>query len=218
MEFHPCVIFIKENSDDPKEFPKTDNFHFYACGDFGNSKKNDAVFGMNKNDPYDCIVEISNNDNPLCLFKTAIFENYQTNATKDDDGNLIPVTNDVWDGDAVEFRYVNDNQEDLLKEKVLRLWKWVYSVDYTQPGIKECFVKRSPVEIGDNVVFELLTNIPSDHSTITSVAPNFLLAYQQENSEGQLEWQTLSRSNIYDYMKLQPELALAIQTADVDGY
>lgn len=218
MEFHPCVIFIKENSDDPKEFPKTDNFHFYACGDFGNSKKNDAVFGMNENDPYDCILEISNNDNPLCLFKTAIFENYQTNTTKDDDGNLIPVTNDVWDGDAVEFRYINDDQEDLLKEKVLRLWKWVYSVDYTQPGIKECFVKCPPVEIGDNVVFELLTNIPYDHSTITSVAPNFLLAYQQENSDGQLEWQTLSKSNIYDYIKLQPELALAINTADVNGY
>ena len=218
MEFHPCIIFIKENSDDPKEFPKTDNFHFYACGDFGNSKKNDAVFGMNSDDPFDCIVEISNNDNPLCLFKTAIFENYQTNTTKDDDGNIIPVTNDVWDGDAVEFRYVNDGQEELLKEKVLRLWKWVYSVDSTKPGIKECFMNCSPVEVGDNVVFELSTNIPADYSTITSVAPNFLLACQQENSEGQLEWQTFSRFNIYDYIKLQPELTLAIDVTNVDGF
>ena len=54
----------------------------------------------------------------------------------------------------------------------------------------------SPVEVGDNVVFELSTNIPADYSTITSVAPNFLLACQQENSEGQLEWQTFSRFNI----------------------
>ena len=218
MEFHPCIIFIKENSDDPKEFPKTDNFHFYACGDFGNSKKNDDVFGMNSSDPYDCIIEISNNDNPLCLFKTAIFENYQTNTTTDDDGNIIPVTNDIWDGDAVEFRYVNEGYEDLLKEKALRLWKWVYSVDYTKPGIKECFINSTPVEVGDNVVFELLTKIPSDYSTITSVAPNFLLAHQQENSEGQLEWQTFSKFNIYDYIKLEElELNLTINVIDVDG-
>jgi hypothetical protein len=53
MEFHPCAIFLRERSvDEWVEFePENDKngelkYHFYACGDFGNSKKNHAVFGM----------------------------------------------------------------------------------------------------------------------------------------------------------------------------
>jgi hypothetical protein len=55
MEFHPCVIFIREGSTDEwVEFePEYDEsnqlkYHFYACGDFGNSKKNHDAFGMGK--------------------------------------------------------------------------------------------------------------------------------------------------------------------------
>lgn len=55
MEFHPCAIFIREGSaDEWVEFePEYDEsnqlkYHFYACGDFGNSKKNHDVFGMGK--------------------------------------------------------------------------------------------------------------------------------------------------------------------------
>jgi hypothetical protein len=99
MEFHPCVIFVKELGTDTEygnqEFPADGKFHFYACGDFGNSKKNHAAFGMDT-DAYDdfidaagkqatatpvdadgnemplpneAIIEVSNNTSPGCLFK-----------------------------------------------------------------------------------------------------------------------------------------------------
>jgi hypothetical protein len=105
MEFHPCVVFIRENAGlDNREFDNDGNYHFYACGDFGNSKKNNNVFGMGEEAKYivnelitngtindsdkeakiaefqakECIVEVSNNINDICRFKTALFENYQT--------------------------------------------------------------------------------------------------------------------------------------------
>lgn len=99
MEFHPCVVFIKELGTDTEygnqEFPADGKFHFYACGDFGNSKKNHAAFGMDTKAydnfidaagkqatatpvdadgnemplPNEAIIEISNNTSPGCLFK-----------------------------------------------------------------------------------------------------------------------------------------------------
>lgn len=206
MEFHPCIVFIKEKSTDPKEFPLSENFNFYACGDFGNSKRNDAVFGMNAEDPYECIVEISNNDNPICLFKTAIFENYQTNAEKDAETQLLtPVTNNVWDGDAVEFRYINEGHEDLMKEKVLRLWKWVYSTDTSQPGVKEYFASVennwSVNTETEQTIFTIDTPIPYDENTIIqTIAPSFLLAREVFNEEeSKFEWQTYSKYDLYKY-------------------
>lgn len=66
MEFHPCVIFIMETQKDHEGNIVTDKdgnpvspiegplniMHFYAAGDFGNSKKNHEVFGMDE-DAYD---------------------------------------------------------------------------------------------------------------------------------------------------------------------
>lgn len=101
MEFHPCVIFLKELGTDKEygnqEFEADGRFHFYACGDFGNSKKNHEAFGMDlaAYDDYDaaakeqnsatpvdeegqplakpteCIIEISNNTAAGCRFKVA---------------------------------------------------------------------------------------------------------------------------------------------------
>ena len=79
MEFHPCVIFLREtNVNDWQEFqPDPDGkevYHFYACGDFGNSKKNHEVFGMGAQAELDIAaavadgqteIEINNNTYPL---------------------------------------------------------------------------------------------------------------------------------------------------------
>lgn len=55
MEFHPCVVFIREASETEwvefePEYDESNNlkYHFYSCGDFGNSKKNHDTFGMGK--------------------------------------------------------------------------------------------------------------------------------------------------------------------------
>ena len=119
MEFHPCVVFIRENAGlDNREFNNDGNYHFYACGDFGNSKKNNNAFGMGEEAKYivndlitngnldesqrdsaieeyqakECIVEVSNNIHDICRFKTAIFENYQDSY---DDKKEKVVTSDL---------------------------------------------------------------------------------------------------------------------------
>ena len=60
MEFHPCVIFVKELGTSPdgnQEFAPEDNpkFHFYACGDMGNSKKNSEAMGMDEKNLKECM-------------------------------------------------------------------------------------------------------------------------------------------------------------------
>ena len=108
MEFHPCVIFVKELGTSPEgnqEFAPEDNpkFHFYACGDMGNSKKNSEAMGMDEDNLKECIVEISNNTEAGCLFRTApgwseiLPDEYPGDPKKD-----------VWEGDVVEFRHPED--------------------------------------------------------------------------------------------------------------
>lgn len=153
MEFHPCVIFLQETSEsDWQEFKPDGKFHFYACGDFGNSKKNHEVFGMDRDNLKECVVEISNNTHPVTRFKTP--EGWD---------DILPtgfntITNqltdyaDYWSGDAIEFRYPEDlfdaciNKDnkfsdeeiadarvrlDILQPQVQRLWRWVQSTDTT---------------------------------------------------------------------------------------
>lgn len=128
MEFHPCVVFVQETGKyadgtvaEVQEFAADGKFHFYSCGDFGNSKKNNHVMGMNPENPLECIVEVSNNIADPCRFKS-------------DD-----LTNEAWDGEfAFEFRYpdieedVTAEQAQVLKDNFQRLLSWVVSTDRLQ--------------------------------------------------------------------------------------
>lgn len=90
MEFHPCVVFIKETDlSNAVEF-KDGAWHFYSCGNIGNSKKNHEAFGMNPDNHKEFIVEVSNNTDKQCRFLS-------------DD-----LSQEGWDGDtSFEMRYEN---------------------------------------------------------------------------------------------------------------
>ena len=111
MEFHPCVVFIKETDPDlstHREF-QDNEWHFYGCGDFGNSKKNNGAMGMT-DDPAEFIMEINNNINAQCRWLS------------DDvsaDGDPIK-----WGSKtSFQFRYIQDEDDADMINAAAAIWK-----------------------------------------------------------------------------------------------
>lgn len=132
MEFHPCAIFIQETDTDNATVFNDGQWHFYACGDFGNSKKNADVMGMDPDNHKEFIVELCNNTNPQVRFL-------------DDD-----LSTENWDGKgSFEMRYSNPNcsTEELQagKTAVQTLLSWVVNADDNEfvEHFEDHFIKDS---------------------------------------------------------------------------
>lgn len=72
MEFYNCVVFIRERNEDVsthREFTDT-NWHYYALGNVGDSKKTDDTRVNDKADPKECCIEIMDYNVALAEFPT----------------------------------------------------------------------------------------------------------------------------------------------------
>ena len=70
MEFYNAVVFIQETNTDistHREFADCD-YHFYALGNIGDSKKSDKTRLTDMDDPYECCIEIMDVELPLSDF------------------------------------------------------------------------------------------------------------------------------------------------------
>lgn len=134
MEFHPCVIFVQERDLSQANLFNDGQPHFYACGDFGNSKKNvnekyGNSHGLNIDNPYEAILELLNNNSAPCRWLS-------TWETKEEEAA-------VWDNEdtmSLEWRYCSAEENDdaegvaLMRAKAKRVIDWVASTNTSKVG------------------------------------------------------------------------------------
>jgi hypothetical protein len=116
MAFYPCVVFLQETDTTNATVFNDGQWHFYACGDIGNSKKNKDTMGMDPENHKEFIVEIDNNVDEQTRFLSGDF------------------SQETWDGDhSFEFRYSNpactEEEIEAGKQAWITAQNWVVNAD-----------------------------------------------------------------------------------------
>ena len=137
MEFYNCVLFIRERNEDittHREFQDCE-WHYYALGNVGDSKKTDSSRVNDKNDPKECVIEIMDYNLPLSEFPTGSdgicpVEDWKEGNTAYDylyapykykDGEFSSFGNESY-----EFRYEMKGITEEQREANINAWREFY--------------------------------------------------------------------------------------------
>ena len=164
MEFYNCVVFIRETSTDTANIPHREfddnNWHFYAIGNIGDSKKTDDTRVNNVTDPKEHVVEIMDVDVPLATFPRYIEAGstttewapgnkaydilYSNEFVYDDEGAF-----ESFGGTSFEFRYEMKKISDEQRMANITAWRNFYDFVVTSTdeefyaNLKDYFVVDS---------------------------------------------------------------------------
>ena len=137
MEFYNCVLFIRENNPDittHREFQDCE-WHYYAIGNVGDSKKTDSSRVNDSTDPKEHVIEIMDYNLPLSEFPTGTdgicpVEDWKEGNTAYDnlyadyeykDGEFASFGNTSY-----EFRYEMKGITDEQREENINAWREFY--------------------------------------------------------------------------------------------
>lgn len=138
MEFVNCVVFLQEYDEDitkHREFQDTD-WHFYAIGNIGDSKKTDQTRAYDPDDHKEFVVEIMDNNMPNAAFQTGFTDEenpleikYPIAREQWVEGNEAydALYADKWNGKkSFEMRYEHPDTSDEQSEANIAKWNEFY--------------------------------------------------------------------------------------------